>query len=497
MEASVTICVLTYGPYPELARQCINSILALCPRQQYRLVVGANAVCDETHAYLAALKSAGLIDELQVSEENSNKCPMMKRLFQRIDTPFIWWFDDDSYVLEPQALPARLEIAAQASEDTVMWGHVYYYGNEKDFNYGTDVAGFVKSRPWYKGLEPPSWEKGGKGETDFQDRGTGDGRWFFITGGNWLIRTSAVRQLDWPDSSLIKRNDDVFLCEAIRQQGWHYRDIGPLGVNINSAPRRGTGEDRQTMIQQLYVQQGKGCVFIPTFRDSDLLEENYGDRPELTAAIHLIVVDDNYEEPETNKIKELCAANGWIYRCSGRGAHGEWREHFSDGSVYNHFIWSTFMELAGGYDYVIKMDTDALILSPDFFLEMDRLLYKTRAAAGTPEHRHSNDIRAFWELSGVANYAFRPNDYVSHLQGGIYGISQAALYHLREMGFLYGVHNGFSEDGYMSYSCHLLDIPLLPVESTGSWWHPYLPELGKLGHLKAIHPMTKSKWEKK
>jgi hypothetical protein len=36
--------------------------------------------------------------------------------------------------------------------------HVWFFGNVKDFNYGTDVVGFVKRAPWYRGKEPPSWE---------------------------------------------------------------------------------------------------------------------------------------------------------------------------------------------------------------------------------------------------------------------------------------------------------------------------------------------------
>jgi hypothetical protein len=51
--------------------------------------------------------------------------------------------------------------------------------------------------------------------------------------------------------SLVKRNDDVFLGEAIRQQGWEFQDIGSLGVEINTEPRRGDGEDQGTMVRQM------------------------------------------------------------------------------------------------------------------------------------------------------------------------------------------------------------------------------------------------------
>lgn len=255
MLPETTICVLCYGDHTELARKTIESIRHNFDRGRYRLRIGANAVCDETNAYLEELRAAGEIDLLDISETNINKCPMMRRLFASVETEFIWWFDDDSYVVKPDALSRRLEIARSAPPETVMWGHVFFFGNERDFSYATDVVGFVRRAPWYRGQEPPSWEPGGKGEQDFQGKGTGDGRWFFATGGCWFIRTRAVRDLDWPDPRLIKRGDDVFLAEAIRQQGWRCKDIGPCGVAISTAPRRGDGEDAKTMRKQVGVTQ--------------------------------------------------------------------------------------------------------------------------------------------------------------------------------------------------------------------------------------------------
>jgi GT2 family glycosyltransferase len=247
----VTICVLVYGPYAELARRTIDSIRTYCARDQYHLVVGANAVGAETRNYLDQLEAEGATDRLIVSESNLNKCPMMVRMFEHIETEFIWWFDDDSYVTDPIALSERLRVARCSPPHHVMWGHVFFFGNETDFSYGTDVVGYVKRAPWFRGKEPPSWAPGGKGEFGFDGGSTGDGRWFFPTGGCWFIRTQAIRALGWPDPGLVKRNDDVFLAEAIRQQGWEFHDIGPCGVAINMEPRRGEGEDKATMERQM------------------------------------------------------------------------------------------------------------------------------------------------------------------------------------------------------------------------------------------------------
>jgi len=234
-----TICVLVYGNYFRLATRVLNSILRHCPRPDYRLVVGANAPCLETLSFLRTLRQAGEIDRLVVSPRNIGKCPMMRRLFTEVETDFIWWFDDDSYILEPTAWTDWLQLARQAPMTTVIWGQQAVCDYEASFTDAEDAVRFVRTAPWYRGLPPPYWRPGGKGEFDFEGRGTGDGRWLFMLGGCWLIRTRAIRALDWPDRRLIRTGDDVFLGEAIRQNGWELGNIGTPGVAINTEPRRG------------------------------------------------------------------------------------------------------------------------------------------------------------------------------------------------------------------------------------------------------------------
>jgi GT2 family glycosyltransferase len=233
----VTICVLTYADYPHLARRCIDSIIRFCDRSLYRLVVGANAVGTETETFLAALHRSGAIDRLILSPRNLCKNPMMRLMFEGVKTEFIWWFDDDSYITDARALPARLQFARLAQPRTVMWGQEMFCECTEAFWDGDAVA-FVRSASWYGGLTPPFWAPGGKGEFNYNGESKGNGRWNFLAGGSWFVQTAALRQIDWPDRRLKILGDDVFLGEAIRQQGWKIQNIGALGTEINPETRR-------------------------------------------------------------------------------------------------------------------------------------------------------------------------------------------------------------------------------------------------------------------
>jgi len=239
MNPEVTICILVFGDFLDLAHRVCESIVMCSSGSVCHLVVGANAPGKATLRYLEQLQSDGLIDRLVVSTANINKCPMMRRMFEGIETEFTWWFDDDSFITEPGAPVRWLQEARYSPPSTVAWGQLASCNHPHDFTELADPGKFVRTAKWYRGLPPPSWRPGGKGEFNFEGRGTGDGRWFFLTGGCWMMRTSAIKKLGWPDPRLKKMGDDVFLGEAIRQNGWELGRIRPLGVAINTETRRG------------------------------------------------------------------------------------------------------------------------------------------------------------------------------------------------------------------------------------------------------------------
>lgn len=238
----VTICALTYGEHATLARRVIDSIRQYCPRPEYRLVVGANSVGNESRRLLAEWQEQGVIDELVASPVNLGKSGMMRRLFEFVETELIWWFDDDSYIEEPGAFARWVQTALASPATTVLWGEPQFCEHPFLFTDSADreAVEFVRQAAWFRGLPPPSWRSGGKGEFNLWGRGLGDGRWLFVSGGCFMIRSSAVRVMAWPDPRLFVVAEDIMLGEAVRQQGWEFAGIHPLGVAINTLPSRGT-----------------------------------------------------------------------------------------------------------------------------------------------------------------------------------------------------------------------------------------------------------------
>jgi GT2 family glycosyltransferase len=235
----VTLCVLVYGDYEWLARRVLDSIQHHCARIEYQLVVGANATSRQTLALLRDRARTGQIDRLLTSRENLGKCPMMQRMFEGLQTDLMWWFDDDSYLTQTGAFHAWLDHVKSSPPNIVQWGQEAVCWEPQDFTTLEDARGFVRSAAWYRGLPPPDWRPGGKGEFDLHGQGLGDGRWRFILGGCWLMRAGALQTLEWPDRRLVRLGDDVFLGEAIRQRGWSIANIGTPGVCLNTEPRRG------------------------------------------------------------------------------------------------------------------------------------------------------------------------------------------------------------------------------------------------------------------
>ncbi len=495
---AVTICVLTYGNHPQLARRCIDSIRHFCRRSEYRLVVGANAVGRETQEYLERLHASGEIDQLHLSVHNLNKCPMMRRMLRGLDTEFVWWFDDDAYITSSEALRGRVQRARRSPPSVVVWGHRFFMAALQDFARGADVAGFIRSASWYRGRELPC-ANAATGRLN----GDGEGRWFFPVGCSWFMRARALRELDWPDPRLIKCAEDILMGEAIRQQGWEMEDIGALGVVEGYEERRGDGEGARIMRRQMEARMegagGRGreasaacraltsCLLLPVRGAPSLLEENWAGQRELIGKRDVFVVDTNTEESLRIQVKELCRREGWSYCSAFWDSRDDARMAKQNFAPWNRTIWRSLLSLGQDYHVVVKAEPAACLRDPAWFAEFGQLLDGPAAMAGSPEYRSRGDVAAFWEWAAAIGYCFQPGASVLHLQGGLYAVNAAALQRLQELPFWDAAHS-FADDCYISYACQLLDIPRYRTWTVASWWPPYRPSSGALRKYKALHP---------
>ena len=196
----VTVAVLTYGDYPQLAERCLRSIVTTlgetCP-----LRVGCNAVSSRTAAVVA--KIAG---HASIWREDANifKYPLMRKMFYDVPlaTEWVMWFDDDSWLsATANAAGPWIDRLAAAAADADLLGSPYvmpWRGNQQ---------AWVRSQPWYGGDAPRP-----RGAT-------------FMTGGWWCIRTDVLRKYDYPWPSLQHNGGDMMLGELCRQQKLRMRSF--------------------------------------------------------------------------------------------------------------------------------------------------------------------------------------------------------------------------------------------------------------------------------
>lgn len=239
MNTPVVVCVLMYGNYPDLHRQCLQSLIEYTPAEAYTLRIGCNEVCPATMSWLHKLQQE-LPIRLFVSDRNIMKYPMMRRMFADLDPesqPFLSWFDDDSYVTGPWLQAAMAYM--QDHPEIVCIGKQYY----THINKGNMVE-WAEKEPWYTGRP---WALDNTKCPPLP-------KFDFCTGGYWTIRTSAIKKLDWPSKSLYHNGGDAALGGALYQ---NYMEIGQCYdfVQISKAPRRGYSE---TMVGIKYDTEERG-----------------------------------------------------------------------------------------------------------------------------------------------------------------------------------------------------------------------------------------------
>lgn len=232
---SVTVCILLYGSYFELAVRCIDSIRNAIWHDSVNFVIGMNAVCDETRQYIYELYGTHLRATIVDSETNLRKYPMMRHMFYDAEygalaSDVVMWFDDDSY----------LHAGGVAQRDD--WLDILC----ESLRTRGDMLGSKYTRKWQG--QQKEWVRQQRWFNPAVSMDTG--KLSFITGGWWVANSSMLRAADYPWRSLSHNGGDSMFGEMCRHVG--YRQVlytgGGVAINADAhgseskAARRGVSE---------------------------------------------------------------------------------------------------------------------------------------------------------------------------------------------------------------------------------------------------------------
>jgi len=209
----LTVMVLCFGDYFELAKSCFESILKTLPVSRLDLRVGLNAVCDRTRDYVNQLPVTKIYDE----PSNIKKYPMMSRMFNDPDCPintkYLVWFDEDAKVVDASMWSQLCgTIVANHSQGCRLYGWVMLHDLQPFAKNGHDPYAWFKAATWWR--NKPLWLKGRPSESP-------NGSVIqFVAGWFWAMATEAIKVADIPDKRLRNNFGDIVLGEQIHQQGW-------------------------------------------------------------------------------------------------------------------------------------------------------------------------------------------------------------------------------------------------------------------------------------
>lgn len=219
----LSVLVGCYGGWPGYSLRAVESLIhhATFP-ERLDIYVGCNESSPEILTVLRQHLDVGRIHALVESRRNINKDPMMRVLLELCETEYVLWLDDDSHVLP--GWDEHLLRFIEAGRPFDVAGHVFFISNRS-----VEYVDFLRQRPWHVGQEretEPVW---------------------FATGGLFAARAAWLRQHDFPDRAMVKKQDDILLGDLLQQQCGVLKDFATAPglqerIRISDGHRRGSGE---------------------------------------------------------------------------------------------------------------------------------------------------------------------------------------------------------------------------------------------------------------
>lgn len=237
----VTICVLGYGDHLHLLKRCLGSILDTVPRQYREVRLALNQPSKEMLAYATGFPAED-VRKLYVDGGERRKYPAMREMFQDHDrpiaTPYVLWFDDDSWAADPLWLP-RLARTIGKNHDAGcrLYGARFVHDLVPYRRQGRKPEKWFQAAPWWKGKHLHT-----AGGLTTAPNGS---QIVFASGGFWAMASHLIYDAGIPDARLNHNGGDITIGAQVTQAGFKVYNFDPSKKHVrwSDAPRRGFREN--------------------------------------------------------------------------------------------------------------------------------------------------------------------------------------------------------------------------------------------------------------
>lgn len=238
-----TLFVLGFGDNLDLIERCVGSILDTCPRHRFDLRVALNQPSARLANYVLGLKESGHVTQLYRDYTDRRKYPAMREMFHDhtcpIETPYVCWFDDDSWCRKKNWMPLLAEsIRANHPHQGRLYGARMFHDLMTVKREGALRERWFQQAPWWRGRN--LYTGGG------QRTAPNGSQIVFASGGFWALATHVIREAGIPDERLNHNGGDCTIGCQVTQAGYKIVDFSPRPdkaiIAWSDAPRRGYQE---------------------------------------------------------------------------------------------------------------------------------------------------------------------------------------------------------------------------------------------------------------
>lgn len=239
-----TVFVLGFGDNLDILERCLNSIFDTCPPDRVDIRVAVNQPSARVRSYVVGLMHGGLVSKVYEDRGSRRKYPAMREMFwdksHPISTPYVVWFDDDSWCRKSDWLIQLANtIIANHPQQGRLFGAKYTHDLMTVKRKGALREAWFKSASWWKGK--PLYLSGGT------RTGPNGSQIVFASGGFWALATHVIREQDIPDVRLNHNGGDITIGCQVTQAGYKVIDFSPRPAKAiiawSDSPRRGFHEE--------------------------------------------------------------------------------------------------------------------------------------------------------------------------------------------------------------------------------------------------------------